>query len=161
MLKDIDFLQEIFDRCLELDKTNQPITKDSVISVFTMPTDDEGQYWLLRNILSSLNILEKLKLIHGTPTVSFTRLRLALPSRTGTVSFLGKILGYFPSFISKILFGIYLIRHAFLSVLTALSFMLLIQRASLGFDLLSDKLSYLAAAVITFTVFVILRKILS
>ena len=156
-------VNQVFEACYTVYKKNGNFSAKTVIEKLDLSpaTDKQGEYWQVKNITNSLNVLEVAKFISGAIQPEYTKnLGFLMEVRYGNITYLGRILKSFPEIIRVIVISLFLQRKKAIAILGVLSFVRLFHNAYLGTALIKGWFEYIAAVIILYILYLCLRKII-
>ncbi len=157
------FINQVFEACHAISLENGKFDAEGVINKLALPPapDKQGDYWQKKNVTNSLNILEKAKLISGAVHPEYTdNLRLLKEVRYGEITTFGKMTKRIPSIFRCSIIFLYLQKQRILAILGTLSFVKLAHNAYIGAGLLSGWIEQIAALIIIYIMYLLIRKII-
>ena len=157
------FINRVFESCYAVWSDKGQFNAEAVIVHLNLPPVPDGQdgYWQKKNVTNSLNVLERAKLISGTIQPEYTtNLRLLKEVRYGEITSFGKITKRLPTLFRGIVIFLYLRKQKLTALLGTLAFVKLAHNAYIGTELLSGWLAHIAALIILYIVYLLIRKII-
>lgn len=157
------FINRVFEACYAVWTEKQKFDAGDVIDKLALPKapDNDGDYWQKKNVTNSLNVLERARFISGQVQPEYTKnFRLLVEKRHGQITTLGKILKHLPPIIRCFIIFLYLQKQRILAILGTLSFVKLAHNAYIGAGLLTGWIEQIAALVVLYIIYLLIRKII-
>lgn len=162
MFQEEKFISDIFDVCIKATNDQGKFNAQQIIeSAFPEKRDGADGYWMQKNTTYALGVLESAKLISGFIQPEYTKnMRLTKEVRYGKITSLGKLFNNLPLFLKRSYLFIYRTRKGLISFLAVLAFIKLSFNAMQGAALLAGWIEYIAAMLLIYIAYVLIRKII-
>jgi hypothetical protein len=162
MFQEAKFISDIFDVCIKATNDQGKFNAQQIIdAAFPQKPDGAEGYWMQKNSTDALGVLESAKLISGSIQPEYTKnLRLTKEVRYGQITTFGKLFNNFPLFLKRYYLFMYLTRKGLISFLAVLAFIKLSFNAMQGAALLAGWIEYIAALLLIYIAYVLIRKII-
>lgn len=157
------FTVTVFKICHTQTLENTEFGADTIIKkIYSEIGNEETGYWQKKSVTHSMSDLERMKLISGQIRPEFTPNHgFLIEAKYGRTTKLGDVFQKLPQFFQISCIYIFLRRKSFLAILGVLSFVRLAHNASSGLEIIAGWSSYLAAFVLMYLMFIILKRLIN
>jgi|GEM_PF-2612120 len=158
------FISKVFKICLSVSKNDREFNSEQIIQEFDFPKENIGSqadYWRKKNVTVSLTVLEKTRLISGAIKPEFTpNFPLTKEVRYGKITWLGGLFEMLPEIFTCTLIFFYLQKQRIISILGVFAFVRLATNAYKGAEIISGWLEQVAAIILLYILYLLIKKII-
>jgi hypothetical protein len=160
VLRRAQFIDKVFIACIELAKADGTFTAKAVVARVAPPgLEGDDSYYADQNVSASIRILEHMRLMSGQTRPEYTpSLRLLMEVRHGHSTRLGATVSRLPAYLRYLLLVVYIQRKRVTSILGVLAFVRLLSNAYQGAALLGGWIEYVAALMLLYILYLVIKK---